>query len=111
MQENIIIKLSDPWDLGEMLSWTPIQGKIEAVDGKTNKIIIQCSKPFTYKNIVCEYFIATPRHKENFFDLIHKKEIFCNFTLINEDQVKSKDKFNLDFWRGGVGIIGMLHFI
>lgn len=107
---KVIIKITDPWELGEFLDWKSLEGSILLLsrsDGES--ALVKLDDPFTYKNIFCEYLIVSPRHKEGKFDdLIEEQSIFCNLIRISQEQADSKNPFNLSSWRGGIAIIGSI---
>ena len=106
---KVILKLSDPWDLGEMLGWQGLDAIICDVKKKDNRLTllaIKLAKPFDYKNTHCEYFIASPRLEDDFNKLQNNEAVFCGLTRVPFDQIISNDPFDLSGWRGGIGLIG-----
>ena len=115
INRKIVFKLSDPWDLGEQLGWVQLEATIINVKDAgnvLNSIVIKLAKPFDYKNISCEYFIASPRHEgDDFSQLKQKQVVFCGLTRISSDQIAAVDPFDLSHWRGGIGLIGEIELI
>lgn len=107
---KITLKLSDPWDLGEQLGWSELEAIIINVKddgGVPISVAIKLVAPFVYKNISCEYFIASPRLEvADFTGLLKGQAVFCGLTRISSDQIATVDPFDLSHWRGGVGLIG-----
>ena len=60
---SVIVHLSDPWDLGESLSWSPLRGRVLEcrADEAGGSLILRLEQPFTYKGTLCEYFVVQPR--------------------------------------------------
>jgi hypothetical protein len=103
--------VSDPWDFGTIHGVGPFLAKILEVDidkntGKVQGLLLQLKTPLIYQNIDCEYFIAKLRHETGEFEsLLTNKEVNCNLTRISTDCATSTNPFNLNYWRGGVGLI------
>ena len=110
-QKLLVVKLSDPWDLGEKLNWMPLYAVVIAIDDSSTpeRIILRLIEPFEYKNVRCEYFVVTPRHENgNLNDLLKNKGVFCGLTRIPEERIYLSDPFDLGWWRGGPALIGEL---
>lgn len=110
-QKSIVVKLSDPWDLGERLNWKPLGAVVLSVDNNDSpeNLILRLASPFEYKNVHCEYFVASTRHEnERLKDLASGKAVFCGLTRIPESRMRSADPFDLGWWRGGPALIGEL---
>ena len=107
---RIIIKLSDPWDLGEKINWQALEAVILDLkndEDRTTSIAIKLAIPFEYKNTRCEFFIASPRYEGSNFSQLNKgSSIFCGLTRISSEQIASDNPFDLSSWRGGIGLIG-----
>jgi len=107
--KQVLIKVSDPWDLGIQINWQPFSASIVSGSDDTDTVLLRLDRPFTFKGITCEYFIASPRlegfHMSN---LDSGKEVFCGMTRITEEQAKSETPMDLSRWRGGLGIVGGL---
>jgi hypothetical protein len=110
-RKAVVIKLSDPWDLGETLHWKPLRALVFLVDNTTtpSRLILRLTDPFEYKRIPCEYFVATPRHEGGVLtDLLSRKSVFCALTRIPETRLQTEDPFDLAWWRGGPALVGEL---
>lgn len=104
---TLIMRISDPWELGEALKWEAVEAEIVSVVG--DNILIRFLKPFTYRETVCEFFVASPRYEGDHIETLCKdKKLFCGMTLITPEQANSSNPFDLSRWRGGIAIIGNL---
>jgi len=111
--KSIVVKISDPWDLGEKLNWKPLIAVIFAVDNSVTpeRIILRLADPFEYKNVRCEYFVASPRYEDaQINDLLGNKGVYCGLTRVPEERLSSEDPFDLEWWRGGPALIAELVF-
>ena len=112
LNSKVEICISDPWEFetetgtGRMLARVLSVGK----EGSLSALLLQVDHPVKYKDAICEYFIASPRHKDKDFTLLDKMAVPCGFTLIPQERATSKNPFDLSWWRGGIGLIGGLEF-
>jgi len=113
----VVIKLSDPWELGEALGWKELEGVILDVDVRIDKYygnqeelaLLKLDSPFEYNNTTCEYFIISPRMEGGSLNfLISGESVNFAMTRISQEQAHSKDPFDLSKWRGGVAAIATL---
>jgi len=107
--KKILIKLSDPWDLGESFGWEPLAAVIVAAKEDTagGALLVRLERPFIYKDVRCEYFVAVPRHENSSVEaLIAGRPVLCAITRITEDRLEAEDPFDLSWWRRGVAGIG-----
>lgn len=107
--KTLLIKLSDPWDLGESFGWRPLAAEVVAarVDDEGGALLVRMKSPFIYKDVRCEYFVAAPRHEDSSVeDLTAGRPVLCAITRVPEDRLKAEDPFDLSWWRGGVAGIG-----
>lgn len=107
---QILISISDPWELGESLRWQPLRGElIESVsDEHGGRALIKLDEAVNYHGSACRYAIASPRHKGNEIGAVQAgKKLVCAFIGISEQQaeVSPLDTKN---WRGGLAFIGDL---
>ena len=107
LHTKILMRISDPWELGQALHWEAFDAEIVGVRG--DNLLIRLVRPFFFKETVCEYFVASPRHERDHVDKLSKgQSLFCGLTRIPSDQAHSNDPFNLADWRGGIAAIGNL---
>lgn len=106
---RVTIKISAPWDLGESRNWQPVEGTIldVRVEDFCNALLIKLLEPFEYKNVSCDYFVATPRYEgSRYEDLLQGKSVFSGLTRIPPENAHSDNPFDLTWWRGGAALIG-----
>ena len=106
---QVVIKLSDPWELGESLGWQPLSAVIVAAKGNDEvaALLVRLKQPFVFKDLRCEYFIAVPRLETSRLAALATGEpVFCAITRVGEDRLEADDPFDLSWWRGGVAGIG-----
>lgn len=113
----IVIRLSDPWELGELLGWQELRAVIIDAEATTDKLyrsqqemaIVRLDDPFVFRNTSCEYFVASPRHRgSSLRRLVSGQSVFCGITRISEEKAHSRDAFDLSEWRGGIAAIATL---
>jgi len=104
---KVVMRISDPWELGEALKWEALDAEIISVIG--DNILIRLLKPFVYRETRCEFFVASPRHEGDHIEaLSNDKTLFCGMTRVTPEQANSNNPFDLSRWRGGVALIGNL---
>ncbi|MDE0451538.1 MAG: hypothetical protein OXI90_07205 [Gammaproteobacteria bacterium] len=104
-----MLRISDPWDLGESLSWQPYRASVLA--GDKRRVLIRLDEPFVYEGKQREYFLAASRHAGHpATDLAKGRSIFSNLDQIESDAIDFADLLNEERWRGGtgIGLIGTL---
>lgn len=109
MTAQLTIMLSDPWELGEALKWQPLQGNLlrSVNDEKGGQALIKLEKSLEYRDAICRYVIASPRHEGvEISNLSVGKSVLCGLTGISEQQAESSNPFDLSSWRGGIAFIG-----
>lgn len=103
----IYVKVSDPWELGEALHWQPLSAAIVSIENES--ALVRLDSPFEFKNTVCEFFVASPRHEgDAMSDLIAGRPLFCGMTRISPEQAESSRPHDLSSWRGGIAMIATL---
>jgi hypothetical protein len=111
LPQAIVLKISDPWDLGESLGWQPLPGSIISVNEEKNPsaVLVKLDAPFQFRTYDCQFFIASPRHLGDQLDQVARgMPLFCGLTRISTEEARSANPFDLSRWRGGVAIIGEL---
>ncbi len=120
--QEIEIPISEPWDLGEHLSWQALRGRIEAI-GEPNPdehyltegpvLLVRLEEPFVYRNQTCEWFVGTPRYGDDDVSTpvqsVHDR-VF-SFVRIPKERALSNDPLDITWWRGGVSLMGRLRLM
>ena len=101
---EVVLRISDPWDLGESVGWQSYRASVLA--GDKEKVLIRLDEPFVYEGQQREYFVAASRHeRHSVTDLAQGKSIFSNMVQIESDRVDFGDLLNEARWRAGTGIM------
>ncbi len=110
ISKNVEIGVSDPWEFESETGVGKLSARVLQVgrEGSISALLLQVDFPVKFKDVICEYFIASPRHKGKDFTLLDKMSVPCGFTLIPRERAESENPFDLSWWRGGVGLIGGL---
>lgn len=107
LNSRVLLRVSDPWEIGEAIEWRALEAQIVAVGD--NAVLLRLRSPFEHKGVSCEYFVASPRHGgANVNALESGNSVFCSMTRVPVEQASSPTPFDLGNWRGGVAIIGNL---
>jgi hypothetical protein len=109
----IEVVITDPWDLVTALGTSRLGADVAAVDARKGvedaAALVRLKKPFLYEDSAREYFVASTRHEgESLLDLLNRGTVLCNLTSITAAQADSADPFDVEAWRGGLGLIATL---
>lgn len=111
---RVCLTVSDPWDFCTEHGSGPFYGTILKVgrnpwDTQTDALLIQLIPPINYMKTLCEYFISSPRTKnDSVSNLLNCSEINCGLVQISSAHANSQDPFDLSWWRGGISVEGTL---
>lgn len=106
---RVNISVSDPWDLGEAISWAPLRGTVEDWHERrgTARALIHLAEPLQYKGADVEYLVASARHEgTSVTDLRRRERVLCSLTAVDEEAKRQGISLAMDAWRGGLVIIG-----
>jgi hypothetical protein len=107
---KVTIGISDPWDFEKEVGVSHLSGMIKAVyitthirkdfEYATESLLINLLKPFGYKKLKTEYFIASPRHSGNgLIELAQGKGVPFNFIRVSSQRAKSDSTFDYNHWK------------
>ncbi|HEY7066040.1 MAG TPA: hypothetical protein VII06_31500 [Chloroflexota bacterium] len=110
---TVQVWVSEPWDFGTEHGCGPFRatvlesGAVDSMPGDT--VLLRLATALEFKGVRCEYLVATPRHEApSFASLDSGGMLPANLVRIPEDRAAAPDPLNLDWWRGGVGLVGSL---
>jgi len=116
--QSATIVMSDPWDLGESISWRPLRCVVlkEGVQPASGfspaikAILLRLKEPFMFDDVRYEYLQGSPRHEGSSLGDLRKggAEVHCSFVQIPPDRLDQQPPLDLSWWRGGGGLIGAL---
>ena len=115
------VLVSDPWDLGESISWKPLGGvvlnvrfqrahdRVEAGEA----ILLRLKEPFTFDDARYEYLWGSPRLRGLSLDDLRNigTRVPFNFLRIDPDRLDKQHPLDASWWRGGGGLIGTLSLV
>lgn len=102
---KVMIRISDPFDLGEFLGWKGLEAHVKARNNSA--LLLRLSLPFEFRGVVCEYVVASPRHAGVTLDPLGRGEsINCAHTRITSQAATSTEPLDLSRWRGGLAFLG-----
>jgi hypothetical protein len=113
-RNRVVVQISDPWDLGELLQWQPLQGELLRLQGDAvgGRGLIRFDKPISYKGLTCTYAVVSPRHVGVDLTAIERGgKVDSGFTCISDEQAGSAAALDTSNWRGGIAFIGDLERI
>ena len=74
---RVVLKLSDPWEMGEELGWPPILATIVHRDG--GSWLVEIDQPFDYFGVTYQYLVVSPRHEGEPLNEATSKSIASNY--------------------------------
>jgi len=109
---RVRFQISDPWDLGESLSWKPLVGDLIDVVQQNGREhgLLRSDAPFGPSGEERRHFITGPRHEgKGFADLLAGTKIPASCLAITDAQVTATWWTAEQAWRGrGLAMIGSL---
>lgn len=111
MTIHVRILISDPWDLGEALSWRPLEGKLvrRADDDHGGRGLICLNDPIEYKDSCYRHVVASPRHEgDTLAGLLSGVSVFCGFIGVSDEDARVDAALDTSKWRGGLAFIGTI---
>jgi hypothetical protein len=103
---RVVLRLSDPWELGEALGWPAILGTVIHSDGCA--WLVEIAKPFTYANVEFRFLVVSPRYEGSLLASAAIEAVSCNMTLTTPERARSELPCDLSWWRGGHAMVGTM---
>lgn len=101
---KVVIALSDPWEMGEVLGWPRIAGTVRHSDADC--WLVEIDQPFDYANTEYRFIVMRARHMGNPLSNAVSAEIPCNMTRTTAERASSEAPCDLSWRRGGHAMIG-----
>jgi hypothetical protein len=104
MNLDVEVSISEPWSFGEGKETSPFNAIIEQVSIKyhsrdkklqvSESVLLRVARPFAYRNVKCEFLLASPRHVGiGLHNLVSGEHVPFNFLRISSDRACSDDPF------------------
>ena len=106
---QILITVSDPWDVGEAVNWQAIRGQLLQTESTDSggKALVRFDHPIRYHGAEYNHAVASPRHEgRNIAEIRAGKSVVCALTAISDEQAQSNNSMDTSTWRGGLAFIG-----
>ena len=106
---RVRVTLSDPWDLGESLSWQPLSGELVrvGVEGKGGRALVKFDQRLIYHGESYQFAVAAPRHEGSSIGELDKgRPVFCSFIGVSDEHGQSQNALSTEHWRGGLSFVG-----
>ncbi len=106
--------VNEPWEFSSEHGTGPFVGEIvrAAVASEATEravILVRLSRPLLYEGSPCEYFVAAPRwFGDDLRAISLEQSVNCSFIMTSEQGARSKDPFDLAWWRSGAPLVGSL---
>lgn len=113
----VAVTIKEPWEFATENGTGPFVGEIvtaavtrEASDGTV--LLLRLRGPLLYQGSVCEYFVAAPRSFGDDLGAISlEQSVNCSLLRTSEQAARSRDPFDLAWWRNGEPLVGSLRAI
>lgn len=104
---EVMLKISDPWELGEAVRWEAFPAVLLTRQGES--VLLRIKQPFEFKGKKREFFVASPRHRGDSMNQLYQgRSLFCGMSEIARDFAMSENPFDTSKWTGGIALIGEL---
>jgi hypothetical protein len=103
---RVVLRLSDPWELGEALGWPAIRGTVTHRDDSA--WLVEIDKPFTYATAEFRFLVVSQRLQGSPLASATTEAVPCNMTLTTTERAFSESPCDLSWWRGGYAMIGTM---
>jgi hypothetical protein len=106
---HIRILISDPWDLGEALSWRPLEGELVRTedDDHGGRGLIYLNDPIEHEGSRYKHVVASPRHEgDTLAGLLAGRSVFCGLIGVSDEDARVDTALDTSGWRGGLAFIG-----
>jgi hypothetical protein len=113
----VAMTIDEPWEFASEHGTGPFVGEIvsAAAASETTEravILLRLSRPLLYEGSACEYFVAAPRwFGDDLRNISPEQGVNCSFMRTSEHGARSKDPFDLAWWRSGSPLVGSLRAI
>ena len=102
----MLLRLSDPWAMGEELGWSPIPAAVMRTEGEV--WLVEINQPFDYDGSNYRYVVITPRHVGASLSQCTSSRVPCNMTKTTTERALSASPCDTSWWRGGHTMIGSI---
>lgn len=104
--------IAEPWDLAESADGSPKMASIEAADDEapasTGRLLLEVREPIRHGGVTYGRFLATAQNDKSLVQSFRRDGVAeANLYGIPLKDVAQR-RFDLDWWRGGLGIIATL---
>ena len=101
---RVVIKLSDPWEMGETLGWPAISGTV--AHGDAASWLVELDRPFVYANVEYRFLVVSSRHEDKSLANAVSEDVPCNIIRTTPERASSESPCDVSWWRGGHAMIG-----
>jgi hypothetical protein len=99
-----VIKLSDPWEMGEALGWPAIPGTVVHSDAAS--WLVELDQPITYANADYRFLVVSSRHEGMPLAKAALEDVPRNMVRTTAERASSESPCDVSWWRGGHAMIG-----
>ena len=103
---EVLLRLSDPWEVGEELGWPPVPATVIHVEGEV--WLVEINQPFDYEGSNYRYVVISPRHEGASLSQCASQSIPCNMTKTTTERALSASPCDTSWWRGKHAMIGSI---
>jgi hypothetical protein len=108
MNRVVSVLISEPWELSTPAGGTGRKAVVKATHGGSASLLLELQEPVLHDKATYRMLVAVPRGHRPLVDTLAAGESAeADLYGIPEDRTP-EDPFNLDWWRGGLGIVGTL---
>jgi hypothetical protein len=101
---RVVIKLSDPWEMGEALGWPAISGTV--AHSEAASWLVELDRPFVHANAEYRFLVVSSRHEDKSLANAVSEDVLCNIIRTTPERASSESPCDVSWWRGGHAMIG-----
>lgn len=103
---RVAIKLTDPWEMGDVLGWAAIPGTVLRRDAAS--WLVELDTPVLYSNTEYRFLIVSSRHGDIPLAEATLQDVSCNMIRTTTERASSTAPCDASWWRGGHAMIGSI---
>lgn len=103
---KVVLKLSDPWEMGKEMGWPAISASVIRRD--RDAWLVEIDQPFDYGGANYRYMVISPRLEGDALAQCASRSVPCNMIKTTIERASSASPCDISWWRGGHAMVGSI---